>query len=53
MSTGDVTDLVAVCDRALVLRGGKIVGEVDAVEDDGTVSWTDDRIAQLRAYAVR
>lgn len=53
ISTGDITDLVAVCDRALVMRGGEIVGEVDAVEPDGSVNWTEKRVEALRAYAVR
>lgn len=53
ISTGDITDLAAVCDRALVMRGGEIVGEVDAVDPDGSVNWTEKRVEALRAYAVR
>ena len=53
ISTGDITDLAAVCDRALVMRGGEIVGEVDAVDPDGSVNWTEKRVETLRAYAVR
>ena len=53
ISTGDLTDLTAICDRVIVMRGGRTVGGVDAVGTDGQVSWTHERIEQLRALAVR
>jgi len=53
ISTGDLTDLTAVCDRAVVMRGGRVVGSLDAVQQNGEVIWTHERLEQLRALAVR
>lgn len=53
VATGDLSDIIALCDRALVMHGGRLIGSVDAVDEGGSVVWDDEKLNRLRALAVR
>lgn len=53
VATGDLSDIIALCDRAVVMHSGRLVGGVDAVDEGGSVVWDDEKLNRLRALAVR
>jgi ABC-type sugar transport system ATPase subunit len=53
MATGDPGDIAALCDRVIVLRAGEIAGEVDAVDANGVVEWSDSALGTITGLAVR